>query len=133
MRKSLSLPLFFVAATSGCAMLASSPPPPPPDTVVFFQPQIAVLDAPALHIIASAAATAQAEPDAPITVTGAADTVGALKDNEKLSIARAQAVANTLEADGVAASRITVRGMGETSAPAPGMQFARRVLIHIGQ
>jgi OOP family OmpA-OmpF porin len=132
MRKSLSLPLFLVAATSGCAMLASSPPPPP-DTVVFFQPQTAVLDAPALHIIASAAATAQAEPDAPISVTGAADTVGALKDNEKLSIARAQAVANTLEADGVAASRITVRGMGETAAPAPGMQFARRVLIHIGQ
>jgi OOP family OmpA-OmpF porin len=124
-------PLFLAASGAGCTMMASSAPPPP-DTVVFFQPQTAVLDAPALHIIASAAATAQTEPDAPITITGAADTVGALKDNEKLSIERAQAVANTLEADGVAASRITVRGVGEMSSPAPGMQFSRRVMIHIG-
>jgi hypothetical protein len=136
MRKSMVLGLAGLSLLGGCASMEQrmgwAAPPPPPDTVVFFKPQTAVLDQPALAIISNAAAKAQAAPSEPITVIGAADSIGAAADNEKLSIARAQAVANTLEADGVAASRITVSGVGETAAPAPGHQFARRVLIHMG-
>ncbi len=121
---------------SGCATL--SPPaqtgPETPATVVFFQPFSAALDAPALAAIATAASQANAAPDQPVLVTGAADTVGSKKANALLSRTRAQVVADTLEADGVAPSRIRVKGIGETTAPGTNLpgQFDRRALIQIG-
>ncbi len=108
--------------------------PTSPATPVFFQPFSAALDQPALTIIAAAAKAANAEPDAPITVTGAADSVGGSKANELLSETRAQVVADALVSDGVAQSRITVTGIGEATTPTTGAaaQFSRRALIQIG-
>ncbi len=130
--------LVTTLALTGCATMNNMEvqmgwrAPQTPDTVVFFQPQTAVLDQPALHNIATAAAKAQAAPSAAITITGSADNIGTPAANDTLSVARAQAVANTMEADGIPASRITIAGLGQTPAPQPGLQFARRAIIHIG-
>lgn len=53
--------------------------------------------------------------NATYTVTGHTDRLGAEAYNQKLSEARAQAVANELAAKGVPAGSMTVQGMGETS------------------
>jgi outer membrane protein OmpA-like peptidoglycan-associated protein len=49
-----------------------------------------------------------------ITVEGHTDNVGGDADNQRLSEARAQAVVRWLTQHGVAASRITAQGLGET-------------------
>jgi type VI secretion system protein ImpK len=108
------------------------PPAAAPDTPVFFQPNSAAIDRPAQSAIESAAKKAAQTPDAPVYVTGAADTVGTTADNDALSQARAKAVAAVLESDGVAAVRIHIRNAGEVSAPAGTEQAARRALIHVG-
>ncbi len=142
MRKILMFSLLSCMAgpLAGCDSMMQSvglegpPVPTTPDTPVFFQPWSANLDQPALTTIATAAKAANELPNAPILVTGAADTVGGSKSNMFLSHARAQVVADQLAADGVAASRITTRAVGETRAPGqPGgyQQFSRRVLIRI--
>jgi len=103
---------------------------------VFFQPWSAAIDAAASQTIAAAARAALADPAAPVSVTGAADTVGSALANKYMSETRAQVIADALVADGVAASRIEVRATGATSAPgvAPASyaQFSRRVLIQVG-
>ncbi len=139
MRKILMFSL--LAALTGCAgMMQSadqSPPPIPttPDTPVFFQQWSARLDDAALTTIATAAAAANKLPNAPIIVSGAADTVGSQTANADLSLTRAQVVADQLVADGVAKSRITTKAVGEVAAPGiPSdmpAQFSRRALIHI--
>ncbi len=123
-----------VAGLAGCAMLQTGPAPVSPAVVVFFQPQSAALDAPADSAIAAAAQAANAQAGAPVTVTGAADTVGNSQANELLSQSRAEVVADALVKDGVGQGRITVRGVGEAAAPAmaDGSQFSRRVVIQIG-
>ena len=128
----LILTIAALAALTGCA---TTPPSPLRTTPVFFQPWSAALDANALSAIAIAAQTAQAEPQARVEVTGAADSVGGDKANRYISEARAQMVADQLETDGVAPGRIAVRGAGVVHDLAPigtPSQFARRVLIVIG-
>ncbi len=124
-----------LAGCAGFPGMAGGQGPTTPATPVFFQPFSAALDQPALTIIAATAKAANAQPDAPITVTGAADSVGSTKANELLSQTRAQVVADALVTDGVAPSRITVTGIGESTTPATGAaaQFSRRALIQIGQ
>jgi outer membrane protein OmpA-like peptidoglycan-associated protein len=105
-----------------------------PATPIFFQPFSAALDESALTMIANTAKAANAQPDANVYVTGAADSVGSALANEYLSETRAQVVADALVADGVAPSRIRMRAVGITSAPVPDgtpAQSARRVLIQI--
>jgi len=108
----------------------------PADYPVFFQPWSAAIDSNAGSTIAIAAKAAQANPSAPVIVTGSADTVGSEAANQDLALTRAQVVADALTADGVAKSRIAVVSAGEVSSPgsAPGSfaQFSRRVLIQIG-
>jgi len=120
----------------GCAALLTPPPPAPaiPATPIFFQSFSANLDAPALTAIAAAARQAQADPAAPITVVGAADTIGSAKANRLLSETRAQVVADALESDGIPAARIRTQGLGETTTPGSTLptQFSRRALIRIG-
>ena len=55
-------------------------------------------------------------PNLKITVKGHADPVGSEEYNYKLSLARAQAVADFLIAGGIDPSRITVRALGENEA-----------------
>ncbi|MBU6419995.1 MAG: OmpA family protein [Proteobacteria bacterium] len=128
--------LGILMGLGGCASLDAPSGPPPPATPVFFQPFSAALDQAALNAIATAAQAANAQPDAPVTVIGAADSVGSVKANEYLSETRAQVVADQLAADGVAQSRLRIRARGiiQPTLEAPGtpVQAARRVLIEIG-
>jgi outer membrane protein OmpA-like peptidoglycan-associated protein len=124
----------MIFGIAGCAYLPFGGPPPAtsPETPVFFQPFSASLDPDAVSAVASAAAAAAQAPDAPVTVTGAADTVGSTEANKALSRERADAVAAQLEADGVASTRIHAYGIGEAGRPGNQAQVNRRVLIRIG-
>jgi outer membrane protein OmpA-like peptidoglycan-associated protein len=105
-----------------------------PATPIFFQPFSAALDESATTTIANVAKAAEAQPNATVVVTGAADSVGSSLANKYLSETRAQVVADALAADGVAPSRIQTRAAGIASAPGPigaPAQSARRVLIQI--
>ena len=134
MKKFLMISVLY--GLSGCASLPFMGPPAStaPATPVFFQTFSAALDQSAISTIASAAKTANQKPNARITVIGAADGVGSARANKYLSETRAQVVADALVADGVAAERIHIRGMGiAPSAVAAGTpaQSSRRVLIEI--
>lgn len=108
----------------------------PRSFAVFFQPWSAAISETASHTIAAAAKAASADPAAPVTVIGAADTVGSALANKYMSETRAQVVLDALVADGVAASRIEVSAIGAANAPgaAPGSyaQYSRRVLVQVG-
>lgn len=125
-----------LAALGGCASMEAPPGPPLPATPVFFQPFSAALDEPALNAIANAAKAANAQPDAPVTVIGAADSVGSVLANKYLSETRAQVVADQLAADGVAQDRLHIQARGiiypSNTATGTPVQAARRVLIEIG-
>ncbi len=74
----------------------------------------------------------KANPGITISVDGHTDNVGSDADNQLLSQRRAKAVADYLTAHGVAASRLTSHGYGETKPVAPnttdeGRQLNRRV------
>ncbi len=128
--------LSALAGLAGCASMDAPQGPPPPATPVFFQPWSAALDQPALNAIATAAKAANAQPDAQVTVIGAADSVGSVPANQYLSETRAQVVADQLVADGVAQERLVIhaRGTIQPSMAPSGtpIQAARRVLIEIG-
>lgn len=69
-------------------------------------------------------------------VVGHADTVGSNRYNEQLSTARAQNVRNALIARGIAANRITARGVGQNNLAVPTpdetrLRANRRVVIEI--
>jgi len=128
--------LSVLAGLGGCASVPVSEPVGSA-TPVFFQPYSAALDGPARETIASLAKAANATPDKPVIVTGAADSVGSAKLDEDISEARAQMVADTLVQDGVAPARITIRSVGSTPAlvPVPAgtmVQSSRRVLVQLG-
>jgi outer membrane protein OmpA-like peptidoglycan-associated protein len=132
--KKIIIVSLLASSLSACASLPFMGPPAAatPDTPVFFQPASSSIDQPAQSAIESAAKEAAETPDAPVYVTGASDSVGTTAGNDALSQARASAVAGALEADGVAAARIHIRGAGEVSAPTGTEQSARRVLIRVG-
>jgi outer membrane protein OmpA-like peptidoglycan-associated protein len=72
----------------------------------------------------------------PVRVEGHTDSIGSDAYNQKLSVQRAQAVANWLKANGVARSRLSVKGFGEskpveTNETDQGRQQNRRVEIVI--
>lgn len=128
--------LSVLAGLAGCAELEGPVGPPPPATPVFFQPFSAALDQPALTTIATIAKAANEQPDAPVTVIGAADSVGDPQANLYLSKTRAQVVADQLVADGVDRARLRIHARGEirptSEAPGGPVQAARRVLVEIG-
>jgi outer membrane protein OmpA-like peptidoglycan-associated protein len=125
--------LSFAVFTAFAAPAAIAAPAAYP---VFFQPWSAAIDANAGSTISIAAKAAQASPDAPVVVTGSADTVGSEAANKDLAQTRAQVVADALVADGVATSRVAVVSAGEVSSPGTAAgsfaQFSRRVLIQVG-
>lgn len=73
----------------------------------------------AAEVIQSAADTVRAGGFAHIDVTGHTDTVGSAAYNQKLSEARASAVKARLIADGVAATEISMIGVGKTGLLVP--------------
>ena len=75
-------------------------------------------------------------PDTYVTVEGHTDSTGSAKHNRKLSERRAAGVRDLLASGGVAASRLAVRGYGETdpvadNATPEGRQANRRVQLEI--
>jgi outer membrane protein OmpA-like peptidoglycan-associated protein len=75
-------------------------------------------------------------PDTYVTVEGHTDSTGSAEHNRKLSERRAAGVRDLLASGGVAASRLAVRGYGETdpvadNATPEGRQANRRVQLEI--
>jgi outer membrane protein OmpA-like peptidoglycan-associated protein len=81
---------------------------------VFFEFDKSDLTAAGRKIIAAAAGAARSGHVIHILVTGHTDTSGSIALNQTLSERRAQAVADELVADGVAASEIATRGVGKS-------------------
>ncbi|WP_229725256.1 OmpA family protein [Hymenobacter baengnokdamensis] len=86
--------------------------------------------------ISKLAATLQKYPDTNVLVEGHTDSSGSDAINQPLSENRAQAVANGITAQGVAASRITTKGYGSSqpvgdNATPEGKQANRRVEVAI--
>ncbi|MGY0617002.1 outer membrane beta-barrel protein [Vibrio sp. FJH11] len=73
-------------------------------------------------------------PQAQVEITGYSDTTGTAAYNQQLTEKRAQAVADEFQAQGVAAERMTVKGMGEANPVASnetrqGRETNRRVEV----
>jgi outer membrane protein OmpA-like peptidoglycan-associated protein len=128
--------ILFLTMLAGIAGCTEAPQITSSAIPVFFQPFSAALDEPALSTIAGAAKTANTQPNAPVIVVGAADSVGSELANKYLSQTRAQVVADQLVTDGVAQSRLRIHGRGiiqpTDGATGTSVQAARRVLIAIG-
>lgn len=82
---------------------------------VFFARGSAQLGARAKHVVREQAAWLQAHPDIVVSIQGHADD-GSTPDNEqyKLSLARAEAVRQSLIESGVRSSRVATEGLGRT-------------------
>lgn len=73
-------------------------------------------------------------PQAQVEITGYSDTTGSAAYNQQLTEKRAKAVADEFQAKGIAAERMTVKGMGEANPVASnetrqGRQMNRRVEV----
>ncbi|WP_067556419.1 OmpA family protein [Oceanibaculum pacificum] len=111
---------------------AATPAPSGPYTVLFAFDS-AQLTPDGLRMVRNAA-TAARNQNLPIGVIGHADASGPNDYNMRLSIRRAESVRDALVADGIAASRITTSGQGESDLAVPtpdGVreQANRRVVI----
>ena len=115
-------------ALSACAQQT------PPDRIfaVFFNDFSSNLDPTAMAIVSNAADIAKRFPKYPVKVSGYADRAGSAQADIDLSRARADAVANLLQQDGVAASRITRTAVGTPPNSQPGVE-RRRVEIDIDE
>jgi OmpA-OmpF porin, OOP family len=115
-------------ALAGCAQpappppAAAVPPPPPPEQhnfIVFFPWNSAVVTLDGRQIVAAAGNAIKAGPSGPIAVTGYTDTSGTAAYNQKLSVRRAQNVANALVRAGAPQNELTVSGQGENNLRVP--------------
>lgn len=113
-----------LALLAGPAMAATK-------SVVFFTDWSARLDKAALAVIAGAAQAALAQPQALVTVVGAADPDGSNAANDLVSRLRAEVVKDALVADGVPAARITARGVGVKAYTGSKLE-SRRAIIRVG-
>ena len=113
-------------AFSACAMQE------PPDRIypVFFNDFSSNLDPAGMAVVANAADIAKKFPRLPVKVTGYADNAGSTAAEVSLSQARADAVANLLEQDGVPRARIQRAAIGTPPNSQPGVE-RRRVEIDI--
>jgi OmpA-OmpF porin, OOP family len=94
--------------------------PPPPDTFVLqFEPGTSQLTAESQVLLATVVARAQARAGGEIIVTGHTDRQGSLEANDRLSLARAQAVRDLLVAQGFRPELIETVGRGEREPLVP--------------
>lgn len=93
---------------------------------VLFQTGSASLASGAQRTLSRVAELLEAYPDRSVIVEGHTDDVGSTAYNESLSRQRAQSVTDALVADGVAASRFEVRGLGESAPAVPNTNAASR-------
>jgi outer membrane protein OmpA-like peptidoglycan-associated protein len=122
------------------------PPPPPPAPVkkkivlrgVNFDFNKSNIRTDARPILDEAISTLKEYKDITLSVEGHTDSIGSDAYNQKLSVRRAQAVADYLEKGGIAASRMTVKGFGKSQPvasndTAEGRAENRRVELKILQ
>lgn len=95
--------------------------------VVFFTKGSSSLDGPGSVVVSHAAKVAGRHPDSAIVVAGFAAAHGNLDADQALSAARADTVSTALQADGVAASRVSEHARPPANED-PGVA-ARRVEI----
>jgi K(+)-stimulated pyrophosphate-energized sodium pump len=86
--------------------------------------------------IGEIAATLDADPDLHLTIEGFTDNVESPTENLRMSQSRADSVKNALVAIGIAAGRITARGLGEKepiadNATEEGRATNRRVSVTV--
>jgi outer membrane protein OmpA-like peptidoglycan-associated protein len=93
---------------------------------VLFTTGSATLAAGAERTVSRVAELLEHYPDRTVAVEGHTDDTGSAESNEKLSQRRAQTVADALTAAGVPETRITVRGLGESSPAVPNTSAASR-------
>ncbi len=118
---------------TGLALLAlSACAQQPPDQVfpVFFNDFSSGLDSTGIAIVANAADVAKKFPRLAVKVTGYADSAGSAQADIDISRARADAVANLLQRDGVDPARISRSAVGTPPNSQPGVE-RRRVEIDI--
>ena len=127
------LPLLaLVLGFAGCSLLHLGPPGAEGQKyVIFFQPFSANLDDAAQGALKAASASALDHPSVPVYVAGFASPIGSTAANAALSKTRAQVVADGLVADGVPATRIKRRALGEVDYTLDPIE-ARRVEISVG-
>ena len=87
--------------------------------VIYFCPCDADLTPEAAQVLKRVLAALAEQPAGELILTGHTDTVGSLEANERLSLARAQAVRDLLVANGAASERISVVGRGERELLVP--------------
>ncbi len=129
-----SLSRFCAAAALGMALAGAACAPmaadtPGPSFLVFYTPFSANLDSQASRLVAEAAKAATAEPSRRVFVLSYADQVGSPESNRTLTKLRAEVVRDTLVADGIPVSRITLRPKGAQGGD-PGVE-SRRVEIEL--
>ena len=106
-------------------VVAPAPPPPPAPTPtpvpkkivlrgVNFDFDKATIRPDAVSILREAAKLLKDNPNVRVSVEGHTDSIGSEAYNEKLSLRRAEAVKAFLAQEGIAASRLTTRGFGES-------------------
>jgi OOP family OmpA-OmpF porin len=99
------------------------PPPPPPPPVsnytVYFDFDSWSLSGEQLTVLQQAIATARAGGQSRITIVGHTDTAGSAGYNQRLSVKRANVVAEALVSMGARREAIEVSGVGETDLAVP--------------
>ncbi len=115
-------------ALSACAQQT------PPDCIfpVFFNDFSSNVDPTGMAIVSSAASVANRFPRYVVKVTGYADRAGSAQADIDLSRARADAVANLLQQDGIDAARVRRAAVGTPPNSQPGVE-RRRVEIDIDE
>jgi outer membrane protein OmpA-like peptidoglycan-associated protein len=107
-------------------VVAEAPPPPPPPPAPPAKKKIVLrgvnfdfdksnIRPDAQPILDEAISTLKEYKDITLSVDGYTDGIGTEAYNQKLSVRRAQAVADYLAKGGIAASRMTVRGFGKSN------------------
>jgi outer membrane protein OmpA-like peptidoglycan-associated protein len=93
---------------------------------VLFKTGSATLASGAERTLSRVAELLKEYPDRAVIVEGHTDDVGSNAFNERLSQQRAQSVADALTADGVPATRLRTRGLGESAPSVPNTDMASR-------
>lgn len=92
--------------------------------VILFNTGTAALDRASAPLLEAVAVSLKKCADASIEIAGHTDLTGRPEANQRLSEARANAVAAALEARGVSRARLAPKGYGETHPKAPGVSDA---------
>ncbi len=118
--------VFQIAQAPEPAPPPPPPPPPPPKRRIVlrgvnFDFDKSNIRPDARAILDEAVATLQGEPNIHVAVEGHTDAIGTDAYNQRLSERRAAAVADYLERGGIAKSRLTTEGFGESKPVASNM------------